>query len=282
MKLCDLHTHSIYSDGSWTVEQLLDEAERIGLSAIALTDHNTISGLLSFMAAAEGRSVEAVPGVEFSFDYQGTEIHMLGLFIRPEHYAIVAKTLEKSQRLKVESNKDLVRKLNDAGYKLSYDRLCSLTADGQFNRAHVAGELVRLGYVADRKEAFKKLLAPECGYYVPPKRMGVAEGVQFIKSLGAVAVLAHPLLTLKPEAVPPLLEELVPLGLDGMETNYVSYDAQTTKLACEIADGFGLKHSGGSDFHGDAKPDIRLGMGRGDLVVPAELVEGLRSCAKLG
>ena len=89
MKLCDLHTHSIYSDGSWPVEQLLDEAERIGLSAIALTDHNTISGLGPFMAAAEGRSVEAVPGTEFSLDYRGTEIHMLGLFIRPEHYEIV-------------------------------------------------------------------------------------------------------------------------------------------------------------------------------------------------
>ena len=282
MKLCDLHTHSIYSDGSWPVEQLLDEAERIGLSAIALTDHNTISGLGPFMAAAEGRSVEAVPGTEFSLDYRGTEIHMLGLFIRPEHYEIVAKTLEESQRLKVESNKDLVRKLNAAGYKLDYDRICSLTADGQFNRAHVAGELVRLGYMADRKEAFNKLLAQECGYYVPPKRMTAAEGVRFIKSLGAVAVLAHPLLTLKPEALHPLLEELVPLGLDAMETNYVNYDAETTQLACEIADAFGLKHSGGSDFHGDAKPDIRLGVGRGELAVPAELVDGLRSCAKLG
>lgn len=281
MKFCDLHTHSAYSDGSWTPEQLLCEAERLGLSAIALTDHNTISGLPRFVAAAKGRKVEAVPGVELSLDYEGTEIHMLGLFIRPEHYDTVAQKLEESQRLKVQSNIELVRNLNEAGYALDYDRICSLTADGQFNRAHVAGELVRLGYVQDRKEAFKKLLAPERGYYHPPKRMTAFEGIRFIKSLGAVAVLAHPLLTLKEDALRGLLEKAASCGLDGMEVYYVTYDEETTRLACAIADEFGLKYSGGSDFHGDAKPDIRIGTGRGELRVPGMLADGLKECCKL-
>lgn len=280
MKLCDLHTHSVYSDGSWTPAQLLDGAERIGLSAIALTDHNTVAGLPNFMAAAKGREVEAVPGIEFSTYYEGTELHILGLFIQPQHYEVITELLEDSQRQKEQSNIELIENLNRAGYELDYERIRAMTADGRFNRAHVAAELVRLGYMENRQQAFEELLSPVRGYYRPPKRMTAFEAIRFIKSIGAVAVLAHPLLTLKPEPLRTFLQQAVPCGLDGMETVYVTYDEETTRLARAMADEFGLLHSGGSDFHGTNKPDVALGVGRGNLRVPHELLQLLKEKLK--
>ena len=278
MKLCDLHTHSVFSDGTWTPAQLIDEAERIGLSAIALTDHNTVAGLPDFLAAAEGRGVEAVPGVEFSTDYGDKDVHILGLFIRPRYYDVITQTLADAQRRKDESNRELIENLNRAGYALDYESIRASTPNGQVNRAHIAGELTRLGYTESNQVAFQTLLTPERGFYHPPKRMTSFEAIAFIKSLRAVAVLAHPLLTMSTEGLRVFLEQAVPCGLDGMETIYSTYDEQTTRIAVQMADEFGLKHSGGSDFHGSRKPDISLGTGRGNLSVSDELLAGLKKC----
>lgn len=275
MKLCDLHTHSVYSDGTWTPAQLIDEAERIGLTAIALTDHNTVAGLPDFMEAARGRGVEAVPGVEFSSDYADKDVHIVGLFIRPEHYATVTEVLADAQRRKEESNRELVDNLCDAGYALDYNRIRK-AASGSINRAHIAGELLRLGYVESVRHAFETLLDVKHGYYHPPKRMTSFEAIAFIKSLGAVAVLAHPLLTMDEAMLRAFLPRAVEAGLDAMETEYSTYDEEATRLARTIAKEFGLRRSGGSDFHGDRKPDIRIGVGRGSLAVPASLLDELR------
>ena len=276
MKICDLHTHSVFSDGTWTPAQLLDEAERIGLSAIALTDHNTVAGLPDFLKAAEGKKVEAVPGIEFSTDYGHKDVHILGLFIRPEHYAPITEKLADVQRRKDESNRSLAEALTRAGYSLDYDKMKAATPDGQLNRAHFAAELVRLGFAESRQDAFERLLKPERGYYQPPKRMTSFEAIDFIKSLGAVAVWAHPYLTLTEEQVPVFLAEAVKRGLDAMETVYVTYDEKTVQTAKKTAEKFGVKESGGSDFHGENKPEIRLGRGRGDLQVPGSLLERLK------
>lgn len=282
MKSCDLHTHSVYSDGTWTPLQLVEEAERIGLQAIALTDHNTVAGLPEFLAAAKDKCVEAVPGIEFSTDYADKDVHILGLFIRPEHYEVITELLADVQKRKDQSNADLAAALNAAGYAIDYEKMKSSTPDGQINRAHFAAELTRLGYTESMKAAFDRLLKPERGYYHPPKRMSSFEAIDFIKSLGAVAVWAHPYLTLAAEQVPVFLEEAVRHGLDGMETVYVTYDEETTALAKQTAAQFGLLESGGSDFHGGNKPDIRLGEGRGSLVVPMELLKSLEQRQKSG
>lgn len=277
MKICDLHIHSVYSDGTWTPRQLIEEARRLGLSAIALTDHNTVAGLPDFLAAAEGTGVEAVPGIEFSTDYGDKDVHILGLFIRPEHYSVISQLLEDVQRRKDQSNRALAQALTAAGYTIDYDKMKAATPDGQLNRAHFAAELTRLGYAGSRQDAFERLLKPERGFYHPPKRMTSFETIDLIKSLGAVAVWAHPYLTLKPDRVPVFLEEAVKHGLDGMETEYVTYDPATAQLARQTAARFGLKQSGGSDFHGDNKPDIRLGVGKGSLAVPLEFLFALKS-----
>lgn len=282
MKTCDLHTHSVYSDGTWTPEQLIDGAERIGLGAIALCDHNTVAGLPDFMAAARGREVEAIPGIEFSTDYQGTELHILGLFIRPEFYDEITRLLAQAQQQKQQSNMDLVENLNRAGYALDFEKIQSATRNGQFNRAHVAAELTRLGYTDSVQDAFRRLLAPEHGYYHPPKRMTSFECIRYIRSIGAVSVLAHPFLNLDEARLRGFLSQAAECGLHAMETVYVSYDAQTVRLSQQLADEYGLKHSGGSDFHGGNKPDIQLGTGRGGLQVPMELALDLKEILKNG
>lgn len=281
MKQCDLHTHSVFSDGTWTPSQILEEAKRIGLTAVALTDHNTVAGLPEFMEAARGREVVAVPGVEFSTDYADKDVHILGLFVRPEHYETITQVLADAQRRKDESNRELVDNLRQAGYELDYD-VIRAASGGSVNRAHIAGELYRLGYVASIRDAFKTLLDRKHGYYHPPKRMTSCEAIAFIKSLGAVAVLAHPLLTMDEMMLRQFLPEAIRSGLDAMETEYSTYDEVTTHLARSIADEFGLLHSGGSDFHGQRKPDILLGSGRGALKVPAELAEMLKASGKIG
>lgn len=276
MKYCDLHTHSVYSDGTFTPEELISAAKQAGLAAVALTDHNTVAGLPCFLAAAQGSGVEAVPGVEISTDYGEKELHILALFVRPEHYDAITDLMEEMLRRKEESNVALVDALFRAGYPVDYAAIKARTPNGQVNRALIAAELARLGYVEDIQDAFKTLLSPKRGLYTPPKRISSYEAIRFIKSLGCTAVLAHPFLNMDAAMLRGFLPEAVACGLDGMETVYSKYSPEETALAIRIAQEFGLKNSGGSDFHGQNKPDIAIGTGRGDLKIPVEWMEALR------
>ena len=275
-RFCDLHTHSVFSDGTYTPAQLLEEAEQRNLSAIALTDHNTVAGLPSFLSAARGREVEPVPGVEFSTDYNGTELHILALYLREEYFGQVTALMDDYNRRKDQSNADLVSKLNEIGYRIDYDKIKASTPKGQVNRALIAAELLKFGYVESVQDAFKRLLSPKHGLYIPPRRHTPEEMIPIIHDLGAVSVLAHPYLNLKQEALLPFLEQAKRRGLQGMEVYYSTYDEATTALAVDTAAAFGLLPSGGSDFHGENKPDIRLGEGRGGLRVPANWLEALK------
>lgn len=272
---CDLHMHSTFSDGTDTPAQLLELAEELGLGAVALTDHNTVAGLPEFLEAAKGKKVRAIAGTEFSTDYHGTELHILGLFLKPEHFSTITALLEDYHRRKEQSNRDLVDKLNAAGYDVDYDKIKNSTPEGQVNRALIAAELTRLGYTESIQAAFKQLLSPKCGYYIPPARPSPFETIRFIKSLGAVAVLAHPFLNLEEEPLREFLKEAVPCGLDAMETMYSTYDERTTAAAKRVADDFGLLHSGGSDYHGKNKPHIQMGIGQGNLAVSQGLMTAM-------
>lgn len=243
---------------------------------MALCDHNTVAGLSEFLAAAEGTGVEAVPGVEFSTEWEETELHIVGLFIRPCHYDAVAQKLDDFRRRKEESNLALVKNLAAAGYVLDYEGISAGTPGGYINRAHIAAALTERGYTATVKEAFRTLLVPGYGYYQPPRRMSAFEAIAFIKSLGAVAVLAHPLLSLDEGRLRVFLPEAKRCELDAMETVYSTYDEAAARLAEELAREFGLLPSGGSDFHGSNKPDIALGTGRGNLFVPMDFLERLK------
>lgn len=278
MKLCDLHTHSTCSDGTLTPTQLVELALEKNLAAVALTDHNTVAGLPEFLEAARGTELEAVPGIEFSVDYGDIELHILGLFVKPEHYGPITERVEDMLRRKEQSNIDLVKNLEQAGIFLSYEDIKAATTTGQVNRALIAAEMLRKGYVGSIQEAFSKYLKQSHGYYNPPKRPDAFETIRFIRSLGAVAVWAHPFLNLKTEeAIREFLPEACKAGLQGMEVFYPKFDENQTALALQLVKEFGLQPSGGSDFHGENKPDIQLGSGKGSLFLPITLLEGLKS-----
>ncbi len=280
MKYCDLHTHSVFSDGTKTPTEIIREAQRIGLSAVALTDHNTTHGAEEFLKAAAGTDVEGIVGVEFSTDYGETELHIVGLYIQSVYFDCVTQMVEGMKGRKMQSNIRLAENLQKAGYDVRFEEILNGTPDGHVNRVHFAAELVKKGYVGSVKEAFDTLLSKSEGYYEQPKRLPVYETIAFLKEIGAVAILAHPFLNLSEEELRAFLPKAIEAGLDGMETEYSTYDRQTMQRAKAIAKEFGLKESGGSDFHGDNKPDISLGVGRGDLRIPYELLNKLKACKR--
>lgn len=275
-KLCDLHVHSTFSDGTCTPEELIDIAQSFGMGAVALCDHNTVAGLPSFLMAAQGREVEAVPGVEFTTEFEGTELHILGLFIQPEHYDLITEVFNDFRIRKEQSNIALVAALKRAGILLDYDAMKNKTPDGYINRAVIGAEMVRLGYCESVKAAFSGWLSPKHGYYIPPKRLDAFDAIRFIKSIGAVAVFAHPFLNLDEEGVRRFLNTAKQAGLDGMEVYYPLFDEDQTRLACRIAEEYGLCFSGGSDFHGANKPHIQMGTGMDNLAVPMSVLNTLK------
>ena len=277
-KRCDLHCHSTFSDGTMSPTELIKLAEERGISALALTDHNTSKGLAEFTEAGRGSRVITVPGCEFSTEWNNIEIHIVGLFFHRECWSEIEDFLELAQIAKHNSNMSMIENLNKAGYKIDAQEAYALT-DGEFNRAHVARVLMAKGYVASVDEAFKTLLKPGGGFYTPARRITAAAAIRFIKTYGAAAVMAHGLLSMSAEQMREFLPEAKNAGLDAIETRYSEYDEKDIATSVSFCEEFGLLQSGGSDFHGGTKPDIALGTGKGSLFVPYEFYENLRSRA---
>ena len=276
-RYCDLHTHSVYSDGTCTPEEIVDLAVEMGLSAVALCDHNTIAGLPDFFAAAQGKPIEAVGGVEISTAYQDKDLHIVGLYISPEHYGGLTALMEESNRRKLENNRKLIGDLAALGYVLDYDELSARHPGGNINRAHIAAALVEKGYLSSIREAFAGLLSDDGGIYHAPEKIGTMEAIAYLNSIGAVAILAHPFYDFTQQELEEFLPGAKAAGLAGMETLYSDFDAQEREAATRIAEKFGLLPSGGSDFHGANKPDIALGRGRGDLFVPEAFLAAIKA-----
>ena len=280
-QFCDLHTHSNYSDGTYSPAEIIAEAEKLGLSSVALTDHNTVAGLPAFMEAARNSPVEAVPGVEISCQYGDTELHLVGLYLPMENLDVITVYLDSLNRKKEESNRLLIRNLNQAGYLLDYEEIRQAHPDGTVNRAVIAASMLEKGYVSSINQAFQDILSVKAGFYVPPQRLTFFNAIALLRYVEAVPVLAHPFLNLKTEDVlRACLQEAVPKGLVGMETMYSSYSPETEAAARRIAREFGLLESGGSDFHGQTKPHISLGVGKGNLAVPAAFADTLKNSRK--
>lgn len=273
--MIDLHTHSHFSDGTDSPTELVRKAEKQKLEAIALCDHNTVAGLPEFMAAGKGSTVETIPGTELTAEFDNTEVHILALFLPRSQYDAVTRYVEPFRKAKEESNRQLFSALTNAGFLLEEQRIFQGSLD-YVNRAVFASELTRLGYTASNDHAFQTLLKPGNGYYFPAPRQDALETVKFIYSIGAVPVLAHPLVSLTPSQLGAFLPKAAEAGLRAMETFYSKYDASDTALACALAEEYGLKYSGGSDYHGDRKPGVLLGTGKGTLSIPRSVLEALR------
>lgn len=276
-KICDLHTHSIFSDGTYTPTEIINSAIDIGLCAIALSDHNTIDGLPEFLSAAKNKKIDAIAGAEFSVDLNGTELHLLGLHIPQKSFSQVALLMEEVNIRKDQSNIALIESLNQSGYLIDYDTIKAKTPKGNFNRSHIATELTKKGYTSSNDEAFDTLLSKQAGHYKEPKRLTVWEMIDFISSIGAVSVLAHPFLNLSEKELALFLPRAKKQGLIGMECLYSLYDNSTTSKSFALAQKYNLCYSGGSDFHGAKKPDIKLGIGKGNLEIPYEWSQLLRN-----
>lgn len=272
---CDLHTHSIYSDGTFSPAEIIFKAKELGLGAVALTDHNTVSGLNDFLTAAKQQGVTAVGGVELSTAYGDIEFHLLGLFIDPKHYDKVERLAKEFHVLKEISNIETIERLNEAGYDISYSNVRKKNPNGNVNRAHIAAELLKKGYVKSVAQAFSTILADGAGFYVPPTRLQLIDAIKFLKDIDALAVLAHPLKDIDEVQLRKIIPVAIEAGLVGIETHHSSYDDKTIKVSEKIADDFNIFKSGGSDFHGQNKPDINLGIGKGKLCVPIEFYNKL-------
>ncbi len=277
---CDLHLHTNYSDGTLTPYELVDLAERESLYAIALTDHNTVAGLPEFLSAGEKSSVKTLGGIEFSTEYFGKEVHIIALGIKPCDYEKITVLVEKLRERKRESAYNLIDRLISAGYKIDRGRIES-GIKGQINRAHIATELVRCGYVSSREEAFATLLSKSAGFYIEPKQLPVFDTIKFIDEIGAVSILAHPLLNLTREETRNLIKEGIKFGLDATEVFYVEYTDDDTDFMKRTADEFRLLYSGGSDFHGENKPRISIGRGLGNLAVDGEVYDKIAERLRL-
>ena len=271
---CDLHTHSVFSDGTYTPAQTIDKAISLGLSAVALTDHDSIDGLQGFLEAAKGKPIQAVAGIEFAVVHEGTELHLLGLFLPTNAFPQIGDLMQQVQQRREDRVYDLVASLNRAGYTLDFGAI-KADAKGQVTRAHVAAAIEQQGYMA-ATTAFRTLLKPGAGHYTSPQRLPFLPTLELIRSVNAVPVLAHPLLNMSPSELKKFLPQAKKWGLAGMECIYSAYDDQAIANSFALAESCGLQPSGGSDFHGDIRPEAPLGNPRHPI--PYEFCQTLESC----
>ena len=279
----DLHCHTTASDGTDTPTELVQRAATLGLSAVAVTDHDVMDGVAE--ATAEGRrlGVRVVPGVEISLEYKGPKVegrsgwmHLLVYFLKED--GSLAGRLRQLQQWRVERNRTLLDKLVEMGMPMTLEELHVL-AKGQLGRPHFAALMVQKGYVKTTQEAFDNYLGKGSAGYVEKQRLYPEEALSMTAQEGAVAVLAHPYsLGLSSAELAERLPAWVSHGLGGLEVEYPLHDATTRKALAALADSLGLVKTGGSDYHGANKPDIRLGTGRDDnIFVPASVLAQLEA-----
>lgn len=284
----DLHVHSTRSDGTYTPSQLVDYAMEKGLAAFALTDHDTVDGLEEAVSYAEklrltqsGSSSrplvpQVIPGIEFSTEYQGQDVHILGYYI-DYHQEAFRRKLQEFVDSRTLRNEKMCRLLQEAGIPVTYGKLLEEFPDSVITRAHYAGYLFRHGYVSSRKEAFDRYVGDHCPCYVPREKVTPAQAVRLILEAGGVPVLAHPILYHMSDArLDALTGELKEAGLAGIEAIYSTYKDCEERQVRGLARKYGLLITGGSDFHGENKPGLDLGTGYGRLFVPAALLEELQ------
>ena len=276
MRLIDLHTHSTASDGSLTPEELVRHAHEKGLSAIAVTDHDTIDGIGQALKEGHRTGLEIIPGIEISVDFD-SEMHMLGYFC-DSSYMNIENTLEILSKKREERNPKIIKKLNEMGFDINMDEVIEQAGGRIIARPHIARVMMEKGYVESVREAFDKYLSEGRPAYYKRELLSPEEGIKEIVKAGGIPVLAHPIyLNMDFKSLDRLLEYLTNKGLRGIEAYYVDNSDDETQKLLELADKHKLLITGGSDYHGSFKPDIEIGTGFGNLSVPYELLERMKA-----
>lgn len=283
----DLHVHSSCSDGTLSPSELVERAEKKGLAAFALTDHDTVDGLDEAMECAarpalrhtpsgDGAPLEVVPGIELSTEYQGADIHIVGLYIDHKDTAF-RRQLRKFVDSREERNRKMCELLRRAGVSLTYGELRNACPDSVITRAHYARLMLEKGYVKSRQEAFDRYIGDRAPCFVPREKITPAQAVELILQAGGAPVLAHPILYHMSDArLETLVKSLKESGLMGIEAIYSTYSPADERQIRSLAAKYDLLLSGGSDFHGANKPDIDMGSGLGNLYVPGELLSNIK------
>lgn len=278
-KYIDLHTHSTFSDGTYTPTQLVQAAKDANLSAVALTDHDCVDGVAEALEIGKKLAIEVIPGIELATYYKNpseTEIHIVGLFLDHTNDVLLKKTKEIMDE-RVRRNVKMTARLTQLGLPMTYEELLAEAGRDSCSRAHYANLMVKKGYVKTKREAFKKYISHGMPGFVPRVLPTPQECIYLIKQSGGVAVLAHPTLYgMNYNQIRMMAKDLMNMGLTGIEVKYSTYKAEQEREITRIAQELGLKSSGGSDFHGLNKPDISIGTGLGKLRIPQEFLEKLR------
>ncbi len=275
--MIDLHMHSNCSDGTLTPEELVAAALGIGLEAAALTDHDTVSGVERFLAAAAGTPLRAVPGVELASMLFNRDIHIVGLFLDPRDPALLS-ALEQMRLWREERNAQMVDKLRSKGYEITMDEVLDEAGGESVGRPHMASVLLRKGYFQDMQSVFNRLLGRNGSCYVLRKYYPVDACIRLIHGAGGLAIWAHPLHAAHGAraALRKTGSRLVNFGLDGLECYYSMFAGEQQRDALEFAHDRSLLVSGGSDFHGASHPQVKMGTGiDGNLAIPFEIYERL-------
>ncbi|MBW1984905.1 MAG: PHP domain-containing protein [Deltaproteobacteria bacterium] len=277
----DLHIHLNASDGTFSPEQILDQALDSNLAAIAITDHDTINGSKEALRIGPPPEVEFLTGVEISanppvsFPCSGS-FHILGYAIDLEHPAL-NQMLEELQQARKNRNPRILQTLNELGFPMTMDEVESEMGDGQMGRPHIAKVMIKKGYAKSINEVFDKYLGKDKPAYVDKYRMESDQAIELISNAGGIPVLAHPGL-IEPTTDLPfenLIKTLTSTGLKGIEVYYPEHSPESVAEYSALADRHGLLMTGGTDFHGALKPDLKMGFGKGDFFVPYELYEKL-------
>jgi predicted metal-dependent phosphoesterase TrpH len=272
----DLHTHSTVSDGSDEPARIPELAAASGCSAVALTDHDRQDGIEAAAARAAELGVELVPGVEISCEHPGS-MHLLVYFLDPGEGPLQDE-LGRLQRARDVRNRRIAARMEELGLPVSYAEVQEEAGGMGAGRPHIAAILVRKGVVASVQEAFDVWLAKGRPAYVDKERLTPGDALRLAGSSGGVPVLAHPLsLGLPAPETESVVAELASSGLGGLEAVYGRYRPEERTALAELARRHGLAVTGGSDHHGIFKPDLQVGVGRGDLQVPDELLDELRA-----
>ncbi|MCZ6739646.1 MAG: PHP domain-containing protein [Actinobacteria bacterium] len=277
----DLHSHSIASDGSDKPTRLVELALEKGLTALALTDHDTQQGVADARSVAAGTELELIPGTELSLNYDGGGMHLVVLWLEPG-LGPLQDRLKSLQGNRHQRNARIVKILTDAGMPIDISEVEEQAGGGSVGKPHIAAVMVSKGYVPDLEAAFDEWLGNNKPAYVSRPLLNPEDGIALARQSGAVPILAHPhtLGISRAAEMADMLNRLREAGLVGLEGTCSSYQRHEREGYTDLARRFGLIPSGGSDYHGTYKPGLELGTGYGDLVVPDSTVDELRSHAE--
>lgn len=278
----DLHIHSTASDGSFTPFEILLQAQRLGLKAIGITDHDSLEGSRAVLQAGIPPTLEFLTGVEISASPPpgirvSGSFHILGYGIRLDHPGLNS-ALEQQREARKARNPQIIERLNALGIAISCEELRAEFPDAQIGRPHIAQLMLRKGYAESIDDAFDRFIGKGRPAYVEKYRMSFSSTIQAIRQADGFAVLAHPSLLKVDgwEAFEALVSSMKEAGLEGLEAYYPEHSPELTRSLMDLAERQDLVITGGTDFHGAINPEIQMGLGKGSFCVPYRVYEAIR------